>query len=71
MWNKVLNPDVDDAEYGQNVEKVGGILNHFFPWLIREMAAKIDKLGALTKKQQEYQEGNIICFNETWLQERL
>jgi len=38
---------------------------------VKSLANKMDKLGPLMRMQQEYQEGYIIFFIKTWLQEQL
>jgi len=32
---------------------------------VTSLPDKINELGALTRAQQEYQQGSIICFTET------
>ena len=38
---------------------------------MRSLLDKMDKLGDLMRTQQEHQEGNILFFTETWLQDQL
>jgi len=38
---------------------------------VRSLADKMNELGALTRMQWVYWEGNIIFFSEIWLQEQL
>jgi len=41
---------------------------------VRSLADIMDEFGALTKTQQEYQDGNFLfffLFTETWLQEQI